>query len=86
LEVCSFGTAKVAKKSVLRRMAQLRPCGSSMVSSGPLLWQVFLGAIRTGGNMVDDWNEVLKRYDVRFDVTAETEPYFLICERRNPQD
>jgi hypothetical protein len=27
----------------------------------------------------DDWNKVLKRYDVRFDVAAKAEPYFLIA-------
>lgn len=27
----------------------------------------------------EDWNKILKRYDVRFDVAAKAEPYFLIA-------
>lgn len=26
----------------------------------------------------DDWNKLLRRYDIRFDVTARTEPYFVV--------
>lgn len=27
----------------------------------------------------DDWNKIVKRYDIRFDVAATTEPYFLVA-------